>query len=145
MFSTHDANVFKDRQMKQGATMKYGANSTGRHIDDDRITFLVLNSIFLLLGVLGNTAVIFYNTILNPRKTSSSWLITHLAFADLLVCLTIYPASIATLAGEKHEKLLCTIRCTIFHASLFLSVMILLFITIDRYLYIARPLRYPSS
>ena len=120
--------------------MKCGANSTGRHINDDRITFLVLNSIFLLLGVLGNTAVIFYNTILNPRKTSGSWLITHLAFADLLVCLT----SIATSAGEKHEKPLCTIRCTIFHASSFLSVMILLFITIDRYLYIARPLRYPS-
>ena len=122
-------------------------NSTGYHdgVSSFQLTLTVLHFIFLFLGLLGNIAVIFYNIFLNRDKTPSSCLIINLAFADLLVCLTFYPVKIFNFfEDEKHEKeLLCPLRLTTLYVSLFLSVMILLSITVDKYLYIAKPLKYP--
>ncbi len=100
--------------------------------------------IFLFLGVLGNTAVIIYNIFLNKDKTPSSWLIKHLAFADLLVCLAFYLTKIIKiLARVRHEEPVQSIQHATLYFSLFLSMMMLLSITIDKYLYIAKPLKYP--
>ena len=65
--------------------------------------------------------------------------------ADLLVCLTFYPRKIVRFfhAGVKNEDLVCKISRTTIYVSLFLSIMMLLSITIDKYLYIAKPLKYP--
>ena len=127
--------------------MKCGHDSSSSYLryDDVKITILVIHIILLLFGILGNTAVIFYNIFLNHNKTSSSRLITHLAFADLLVCLILYSAQITKfLAKDEHEReILCPLRVTALHFSLFLSVMILLSITVEKYLYIAKPLKYP--
>ena len=100
--------------------------------------------IVLFLGVVGNSAVIIYNIFLNHDKTRSSWLVTNLAIADLLVCLVIYPAKILKNEQEMNKDI-CYYGPfhVLFFASTFLSIMILLTITIDKYLYIAKPLRYP--
>ena len=100
----------------------------------------------LFLGVVGNSAVIIYNIFLNRDKTPSSWLVTHLAFADLLVCLAISLAKSLIFHNEQGMKKDiddCLAFHFVFFASTFLSIMILLTITIDKYLYIAKPLRYP--
>jgi hypothetical protein len=113
--------------------------------DYDRVILMVFHFIFLFLGVLGNIAVIIYNIFLNQEKTPSSRLVTHLALADLLVCLTFYPKIIVRFFHEKvkDEHLFWMITDTAFYISLFLSMMMLLSITIDKYLYIAKPLKYP--
>ena len=114
--------------------------------DDHRVIIVVFNFIFLFVGVLGNIAVIIYNIFLNHDKTPSSWLVTHLALADLLVCLILYPTKIVWFfhTEVRDEGLVfCKIKHTTIYVSLFLSIMILLSITIDKYLYIAKPLKYP--
>ena len=116
------------------------STNSSNYGEDARIIFSVFSLNFLFLGVLGNTAVIIYNIFLNKDKTPSSRLITHLAFADLLVCLAFYLTKIVKILNEH---ILCKIRRTTLYFSLFLSMMILLSITIDRYLYIAKPLKYP--
>jgi hypothetical protein len=131
----------------QGTTMST-TNSTTSPRDDDveRVIVVVLSFIFLFVGVLGNIAVIIYNIFLNHDKTPSSCLVTHLAFADLLVCLILYPKRIVSFfhAGMRNKELVfCKINRTTFDISLFLSIIILLSITIDKYLYIAKPLKYP--
>ena len=142
VFQTHDDNGFHAK-----TRMKCGQDSSSSYLryDDVKILILVIHIILLLFGILGNTAVIFYNIFLNHNNTSSSRLITHLAFADLLVCLTLYSAQITKFfAKDKDErKILCPLRVTALHFSLFLSVMILLSITVEKYLYIAKPLKYP--
>ena len=102
--------------------------------------------VFLPVGVVGNSAVIIYNMFLNHDKTQSSRLVTNLAVADLLVCLAVYPAKILhgvvynqrTMDNEYFNKF-CLIT---YFASIFLSIIFLLVITIDKYLYIAKPLKY---
>ena len=113
---------------------------------DHHVILVVLSFIYLFVGVLGNIAVIIYNIFLNHDKTPSSWLVTHLAFADLLVCLILYPERIVRFfhAGVRDERLVFyKIKFTTFYVSLFLSIMILLSITIDKYMYIAKPQQYP--
>jgi hypothetical protein len=55
--------------------------------------------------VLGNIAVIIYNIFLNQEKSPSSRLVTHLALADLLVCLTVYPTKIVQFFHEEVEDI----------------------------------------
>ena len=108
----------------------------------DLLPFVPYWTILSFLGVVGNSAVIIYNIFLNHHKTPSSWLVTNLAVADLLVCLAIYPAKIYDVLHSQQRTDNCYFEATLF-ASMFLSVMILLTITIDKYLYIAKPLKYP--
>ena len=106
---------------------------------------MILSFLFLLLGVLGNAAVIIYNIYLNYEKTLSSWLVTNLATADLLVCLTIYPKTISRyfLFQEQFDDEFNKLNRSTQHVSIFLSTTMLLSITVDRYVFIAKPLRYP--
>ena len=69
------------------------------------VALITLSCIFLFVGVFGNLAVIIYNIYLNHGRTISSWLITNLAVANLLVCLTLYSRKIARnfLYEEKYE------------------------------------------
>ena len=118
--------------------------------EDDKIfllIFLPFDFIFMIVGILGNIAVIIYNIYLNQDKTPSSWLVTNLAFADLLVCLTLYPTKIAWffLHGDDKGHAKQALGMIYFAAgiSVVLSSMFLLSITVDRYVFIAKPLKYP--
>ncbi|XP_028398847.1 alpha-1A adrenergic receptor-like [Dendronephthya gigantea] len=122
-------------------------NSTDDAGDDEEFLpiFLVLNILFLIIGILGNMAVIIYNIYLNQDKTSSSWLVTNLAIADLLVCLSLYPRKIAEFFLLDKDDAIKNLKIgnSTTYVSLLLSTMFLLFITVDRYVFIAKPLRYP--
>ena len=94
----------------------------------------------LILTQIQNMSII-YNIFLNQEKTPSSRLVTHLALADLLVCLTLYPTQIVQSFHEevKDDHQFWTITRT----AIYISIMMLLSITTDKYLYIAKPLKYP--
>jgi hypothetical protein len=109
---------------------------------------IVFKFIAMIIGVFGNITVIIYTIFLNKEKTATSYLVGNLALADLLVCLTFYPLWIiefilTILNIDSDQNLFCKLSRSTIWAFLFASVATLLAITVDRYLYIVKPLKYP--
>ena len=110
---------------------------------------VVFKFIAMIIGVLGNVTVIIYIFFSRKEKTATSYLIGHLAITDLLVCLAIYPTWIIeflqTIIGiEGDQELFCKLGRPIMLALTFASVAAVLAITVDRYLYFLKPMRYPT-
>ena len=110
---------------------------------------VVFKFIAMIIGVLGNVTVIIYAIFSNKEKTATSYLIGNLALADLLVCLTFYPIWIIEfiqimLSIDNDQDFFCKFSRATTYAFMFASVATLLAITVDRYLYIVKPLRYPQ-
>ena len=102
----------------------------------------------MIIGVLGNVTVIIHTIFSNKEKTATSYLVGSLALADLLVCLT-YPIwmieFVQIMLNIKNDQdLFCKFSRATPWAFMFASVTTLLAITVDRYLYIVKPLRYPQ-
>ena len=109
---------------------------------------IVFKFIAMSIGVLGNITVIIYTTLLSREKTATSYLVGNLALADLLVCLTFYPIWIiefilTILNIDSDQDLFCKLSRSTIWSLLFASMATLLAITVDRYLYIVKPLKYP--
>ena len=109
---------------------------------------VIFKFIAMGIGLTGNTAVIIYNIFMLKEKTLTSFLIANMALADLLVCLTFYPIWIVEfiqtiLEIDSDQDLFCKMSRSSIHALMFASVATLLAITIDRYLFIVKPLKYP--
>ena len=103
--------------------------------------------IAMIIGVLGNVTVIMYTIFLNKEKTATSYLVGNLALADLLVCVTFYPIWIlefiqTMLNIDNNQELFCKFSRTTVWVFMFASIATLLAITVDRYVYIVKPLRY---
>ena len=108
---------------------------------------VVFKFIAMIISVIGNMAVIMYNIFLNKKKTATSYLVGNLALADLLVCLTFYPIWIIDFVQillniDNDQDLFCKFSRATIWAFMFASIATLLAITLDRYLYIVKPLRY---
>ena len=109
---------------------------------------VVFKFIAMIIGVLGNATVVIYTMLLCKEKTATSYFIAHLALADLLVCLTFYPLWIieflqTILNIESDQDLFCKLSRSTSRSLLFASLATILAITVDRYLYIIKPLKYP--
>ena len=110
---------------------------------------VVFKFIAMIVGVLGNVTVIIHTIFSNKEKTATSYLVGNLALADLLMCLTFYPIWIiefiqTMLNIDSDQDLFCKFSRATVWAFLFASIATLLAITVDRYLYIVKPLRYPQ-
>ena len=110
---------------------------------------VVFKFITMIIGVSGNVTVIMYTNFLNNKKTATSYLVGSLALADLLVCITFYPIWIIEfiqiiLNIDNNQDLFCKFSRSTTWAFMFASIATLLAITVDRYLYIVKPLRYPQ-
>ena len=110
---------------------------------------VVFKFIIMMIGVLGNVTVITYTFFSNKEKTATSYLVGNLALADLLVCLTFYPIWIIEfiqilLNIDNNQDLFCKFSRAAMLSLMFASIGTLFAITVDRYLYIIKPLRYPQ-
>ena len=102
----------------------------------------------MIIGVIGNVTVIIYTIFFSKETTATSYLAGNLALADLLVCLTFYPMWIVEfiktmLNIDSDQDLFCKLSRSSIWSLLFVSMATLLAITVDRYLYIVKPLKYP--
>ena len=112
------------------------------------LPFVVFKFIAIIIGALGNITIIVYTIFLGKEKTATSYLVGNLALVDLLVCLTFYPIWIiefiqTILNIDSDQDLFCKLSRSTIWALLFASVATLLALTVDRYLYIVKPLKYP--
>ena len=110
---------------------------------------VVFKFIAMMTGVLGNGAVIIHTIFSNKEKTATSYLVGNLALADLLVCSTFYPTWIIEfiqiiLNIDSDQDFYCKFSRSTMWAFMFASIATLLAITVDRYLYIVKPLKYPQ-
>ena len=129
-------------------------NSTTEKIEPSSSTFVLvlllgLKCICLVCGVLGNLGVIIYNVYNAYNRTQTSYFVVNLAFADFLACLTIYIPHIAEFVKilldiESNETFFCKFTYTAGSLFVCVSTLTLLAITVDRYLYIKFPLKYPA-
>ena len=109
---------------------------------------VVFKFIAIIIGVLGNVTVMIYTVFSNKEKTTTSYLVANLALADLLVCLTLYPIWIIEfiqimLNIDTDQDLFYKFSRATMYTFTFASIATLFAITVDRYLYIVKPLRYP--
>ena len=111
---------------------------------------IVFKFVVMIVGVCGNIAVIIVtrtSKFWSRQKTKTSYLVGSLGLADLLMCLTLYPVWIvefilSILNVESDQVLFCSLSRPFPNALLFASVASLLAITVDRYIYIVKPLKY---
>ena len=128
------------------------ANNTSTHFFTVPREILISSVVFkftaMIIGVLGNVTIIVHTIFTSKEKTATSYLVGNLALADLLVCLTFYPIWIVEfmqtiLNIDSDQDLFCKLsRSTIF-ALQFASVAALFAITLDKFFYIVKPLKYP--
>ena len=112
------------------------------------ISFIIFKCISIVFGVLGNIGVIIFNVFMNKEKSPTTWLIVNLSITDLLVCLTIYPIWIVELVQivsgiQSDEEFFCKFIYSSGGMSICLSILTLLAISFDKYLFITWPLKYP--
>ena len=124
-------------------------NTTAFHTISNNVLVasVVFKFIAMIIGVLGNVTVIIHTIFSSKEKTATSYLVGNLALADLLVCLTFYPVWIIEfiqimLNIDSDQDLFCKFSRSTMWAFMFASVATVLAITVDRYVYIVKPLRY---
>ena len=95
------------------------------------------------MRILGNCCAIIYNVFFNRSKTTTTYFVVNL-FS--LRCIFIYPIWItkfvrSVLAVTDDQKLFCLVK-QISKITVLLSVLTLLAITVDKFVFINWPLRY---
>ena len=127
------------------------ANNTTFHAIPNNVLLclLVFKFIAMISGIFGNVTIIVYTIFSNKEKTATSYLVGNLAFADLLMCLTFYPTWIIEfiqimLNIDNDQDFFCKVSRATTWAFMSASTATLLAITVGRYLYIVKPLRYPQ-
>ena len=111
------------------------------------IVFIVFKCLFFIAGILGNASVIIYNVFLNHSKTPTSYFVVSLAINDLLACSLIYPIWIAEFVRDVLEitsdhMLPRFVTGTIAPITVLLSILTILAITVDKFVFINWPLKY---
>jgi hypothetical protein len=131
--------------------MRELTNTTAEHLPSAEffIALILFASLCIIVGILGNVGVIVYNIFMNQSKTPTTYFLVNLAVSDILVCVTYFPPWIFEFISVLTEKentriLICQIRITSSYTSIALSIANLLAITMDRCLFITKPLKYPS-
>ena len=107
------------------------------------IIFIAFKCLCFIVGILGNACVIIYNVFLYHSKTPTSYFVVNLAIIDLLTCGIIYPVWItkfvrSVLGVTNDQKLFCFVD-QISPISVLLSILTLLAITVDKFIFINWP------
>ena len=110
------------------------------------IVFIVFACLFSIVGIFRNACVIIYNVLLDHSKTPTSHFVVNLAINDFFACCIIYPIWMTTfmrsaLEITSDQKLLYLV-CQITGTSVIFSILTLLAITVDKFVFINWPLKY---
>ncbi|KAJ8379954.1 hypothetical protein SKAU_G00007320 [Synaphobranchus kaupii] len=102
--------------------------------------------IFILFGVLGNILVILSVVCHRHLRTVTHFLIVNLAVADLMLSSTVLPfsATLEILGYWVFGRTFCSIWAAMDVLCCTASIMSLCMISVDRYIGVSYPLRYPT-
>uniref|UniRef100_A0A667X4F7 Complement C5a receptor 1 n=1 Tax=Myripristis murdjan TaxID=586833 RepID=A0A667X4F7_9TELE len=105
-----------------------------------QIVTLICYGLVFLLGVPGNGLVVWVTGFRMPRSVTSLWFL-HLSLADLLCCLSL-PLLMVPLVHDDHwhfGSLACTLVKGSFSLVMYCSVLLLVVISVDRWLLVGQP------
>nr|XP_023659074.1 alpha-1A adrenergic receptor-like [Paramormyrops kingsleyae] len=102
--------------------------------------------VFVVFGVLGNTLVILSVACHRHLRTVTHYFIANLAVADLLLSAAVLPfsATFEVLGRWVFGRPLCSVWAAVDVLCCTASIMSLCVISVDRYIGVSYPLRYPS-
>jgi hypothetical protein len=104
----------------------------------DRLLFLIipLYSLVFVIGTIGNILVILTVVTVKQMRNTTNALILHLAIANLSFVLMCIPHTIYNYVIESYyfPKLICRLANTLMYLSAYVSIYILVLMSIDRFL-----------
>uniref|UniRef100_A0A183CN46 G_PROTEIN_RECEP_F1_2 domain-containing protein n=1 Tax=Globodera pallida TaxID=36090 RepID=A0A183CN46_GLOPA len=145
-FTTHSASVAGGAANGATAANQQPSNKVCLGFADIFIAFILI--LLILATVLGNILVVLSVFLYKRMRTFTNFLLTSLATADLLVGLLIMPLALFDLLHNHNwplGKALCRIWATFDVLLCTASILNLCIISLDRYMAITSPLRYPRT
>jgi hypothetical protein len=128
-----------------------GENATAEYLPPSGffIGIILFICLCIIVGIIGNVGVIAYNIFMNHSKTPATYFVVNLAISDIIVCLTFFPPWLVEFISilidtERDRVFICKIGMTSSLTSIALSIANLLAITIDKFVFISKPLKYTS-
>ncbi|XP_067102697.1 C5a anaphylatoxin chemotactic receptor 1 [Osmerus mordax] len=109
-------------------------------LDVRHVALLVFFGLVCLVGVPGNALVVWVTGFKMPRTVTSIWFL-NLALADLLCCLSL-PLLMVPIALDQnwpYGAAACTLLKSFIYLVLYCSVLLLVLISVDRWLMVSRP------
>ncbi|XP_075037045.1 C-X-C chemokine receptor type 4 [Mixophyes fleayi] len=123
-----DINGIDDNFNYQGPCFQEDNN------DFNRIFLPTIYSFIFLLGIIGNGLVVLVMGYQKKSRTMTDKYRLHLSVADLLFVFTLPFWSVDAVIGWYFKEFLCKAIHVIYTVNLYSSVLILAFISLDRYL-----------
>ncbi|XP_068690886.1 prolactin-releasing peptide receptor-like isoform X1 [Montipora foliosa] len=121
-------------------------------LTDTQITAMtVLYSITVICALAGNSLLIFIVTRRQETRRLTSFLFVNMAIADLIITLTVLPATLAMPYTDSKwlpgvlGQITCKAVYAVFHVSITASIFSLTLMALDRFLAVVFPMsRFPS-
>ena len=123
-------------------TTKKTLDEWNQELVDIQMPFTVVLIVYLILGILGNSIVIYIYFVKFKKYSDSRFFIPVLAVIDMVACVVNCAGNITDklLPVNYHSEIGCKIQRYLCLSTTIVSMLILLLIAIDRYLKICRPL-----
>lgn len=124
-------------------TLSYStANSTDTCVDDSvlRLPLAIFYSIFFVFGLLGNGLALWVFIFVHGKKNSVRVFLINIAVADLLLVACLPFRVIYHSVGNRWAlgPVLCKMVGNVFYMNMYISITLLGFISVDRYIKIHR-------
>ncbi|XP_041467627.1 histamine H3 receptor-like [Lytechinus variegatus] len=111
------------------------------------IPIIVIYGFLIMITVVGNLFVIIsYAQDRKLRQRPANLIILNLAIADFIVGSVSLPVNLTGIVSGRwlFGQFVCRLYCIVDYVAVYMSVVIIVFISIDRYLIVAKPIKHRS-
>ena len=136
-FTTNDS-AFASTNLSINASLSAADKSSSNDEASDYLLYLIipLYSLVFVIGTIGNILVILTVVTVKQMRNTTNALILHLAIANLSFVLMCIPHTIYVYVVHSYDfpSLLCKLANTLMYLSAYVSIYILVLMSVDRFL-----------
>ncbi|NWV90440.1 GPR34 protein, partial [Machaerirhynchus nigripectus] len=123
-------------------------NDASCSIDDNSLSLalIIFYSVIFVVGLVGNIIALFAFLCIHQKRNSIQVYLLNVAVADLLLifCLPFRILYHATNNSWMFGRILCKVVGTLFYMNMYISIVLLGLISLDRYIKITRSVKRPK-
>ncbi|CAF1100881.1 unnamed protein product [Rotaria sordida] len=131
-------NTTFNANLSRNISLNSGEKSSSEDEAPDHLLYLIipLYSLVFIIGTIGNVLVILTVVTVKQMRSTTNALILHLAIANLSFILMCIPHTIYVYVIHSYDfpRLLCKLANTLMYLSAYVSIYILVLMSIDRFL-----------